>query len=137
VAAIYLNTGLWKLFSPSWRDGSAVHYVLNQNVFQRFSAEHLPPGLDWTMTVGTYTTLVWEIAFPLLILFWPTRVFALVLGVAIHIGMLVSIDVGLFSLVMLATYVAFLEPEWVATRFTRLLRAPFYTVVQLVHPSGR
>ena len=114
VAVIYLNTGLWKIFSPVWRDGSAVHYVLNQNVFQRFAADRLPASLDWIGTVLTYTTLVWEIAFAGMILFRPTRALALGVGILIHLGMLFSIDVGLFSLMMLASYIAFLSPERVA-----------------------
>ena len=36
VALIYLSSGLWKLFNPQWRDGSAVHYVLSNNVYHRF-----------------------------------------------------------------------------------------------------
>lgn len=114
VAVIYLNTGLWKLFSPVWRDGSAVYYVLNQNLFQRFAAERLPPSLDWLATAATYTTLLWEIAFAVLVLFRPTRILALALGVAVHVGLLFSIDVGLFSIVMLASYVAYLDPARVA-----------------------
>jgi hypothetical protein len=118
VAVIYLNTGLWKIFSEYWRDGSALHYVLNENLFQRFSVDALPPQLDWLMTVGTYLTLTWEIAFPALLLFRRTRLLALGLGVLLHLGMLFSIDVGLFSFVILATYISFLDP-W---RLPHLLR---------------
>ena len=117
VAIIYLNTGLWKLFGEEWRDGSAVFYVLNQNLFGRFSADRLPASLDWVATVATYTTLVWEIAFAALVLSSRTRWLALGLGIVIHLGLLVSIDVGLFSIVMLATYVAYLSPDRVALWF--------------------
>lgn len=113
IALIYLNTGLWKLFDPIWRDGSAVHYVLQENVFHRYQ-NLLPPSLDWTITVLTYTTLFWELGFAVLILLKPTRVFALLLGLGMHLGMLLTIEVGAFSYVMIASYAVFLPPDQVA-----------------------
>ena len=36
IAIVYLSSGLWKLlWSPVWRDGSALHFVLQQNAFSR------------------------------------------------------------------------------------------------------
>ena len=110
VALVYLSSGLWKLFNEQWRDGSAVHYVLNNNVYQRFRYE-VPPGLDWLTTVLTYAVLFWEISFALMVLYRPTRRLAIIVGVMMHLGMLTAIEIGPFGWVMLASYVAFLEPE--------------------------
>lgn len=113
IALIYFVTGLWKLLSPLWRDGSAVHYVLNSNVFHRFP-NVLPPNLEWVAVVATYLTLFWELGFAVMVLWRPTRYLALVLGIAMHLGMLFTIEIGPFHFVMLAAYPAFLEPEFVA-----------------------
>jgi hypothetical protein len=117
MAIIYLGAGLWKLLSPLWRDGSAVHYVVNTNVYHRFP-ELLPPSLDWIATAATYVTLVWEIAFAFMVLWPPTRTIALAAGVLIHLGMFATIEVGPFHLVMLSGYLAFLDPFRIA-RFDR------------------
>jgi hypothetical protein len=109
VAMIYLNSGLWKLFNEHWRDGSALHYILNTNLYRRFPSG-LPAALDSVATAGTYATLVWELAFAVMVLWTPTRKIALLAGVLIHVGMLATIEVGPFSWVMLATYVGFLDP---------------------------
>ena len=114
IALVYLSSGLWKLYSPLWRDGSALHYVLNNNVFHRFPNAP-PPSLEWLLTLGTYITLFWEIGFAFMVLFRPTRIFALGMGVLIHLGMMTAIEVGPFSLVMLAGYVAFLDPALIPT----------------------
>jgi len=110
VALIYLNSGLWKLYNPYWRDGSAVHFVLNQNPFHRFPWM-LPVDLQWLTTVASYFTLFWEIGFAFMVLFAPTRRLALIGGIVLHLGMMAFIEIGPFHWVMLATYVAFLDPE--------------------------
>ena len=115
VALLYLSTGLWKLLGSAWRDGSALHYVLDKNTYQRLSFT-LPASLDWLATVATYFTLTWEIGFAFLLLSRWGRRFAIGTGVLMHLGMFAAVEVGLFSWMMIASYVAFLEPSTV-TRF--------------------
>ena len=109
VALIYLNAGLWKLMNPYWRDGSAVHYVLESNVYHRFPFGF--PVSEAVTTALTYGTLLWELAFAPLVLFAPTRRIALTLGILNHVGMLLTIEIGPFHFVMLASYLAFLDPH--------------------------
>ena len=119
VALIYLNAGLWKLLNPYWRDGTAVHYVLESNMYRRFPFE-LPVSVDTLVTALTYGTLFWELAFVPLVLFRRTRPVALAAGVLIHLGMLLTIEIGPFHVVMLASYLAFLNPRIVPTLPKRL-----------------
>jgi hypothetical protein len=125
VALIYLSSGLWKLPDPHWRDGSAVHYVLNNNLYRRFPGS-LPPSLDNVATLLTYGILAWELSFAFLILSARTRRIALLAGVLVHLGFLATIEIGPFSWVMLASYVAFLDPMRVAAlpEMMRLRFAP-------------
>jgi len=109
VALIYFASGLWKLYNPLWRDGSAVHYVLNNNVYHRFP-DLLSPGLEGLATVATYTTVLWELGFGIALLYRPTRRLALAAGVVIHLSMLILMEIGPFHFVMLAAYPAFLDP---------------------------
>jgi len=120
IALVYFNAGLWKLLNPLWRNGSAVHYVLETNVYHRFPVL-LPATFDWVIPVLTYGTLFWEIAFAFLLLFRPTRRVAIALGVLLHAGMLSTIEIGPFHWVMLASYLSFLDPRSVST-FTAPLK---------------
>jgi hypothetical protein len=113
VALIYLNSGLWKLFGETWRDGSAIHYALEYNLLHRFPFE-IPSGLEVWLVVATFTTLLWELGFAFLVLHPVTRRIALVMGVLVHGGIFVLLEIGVFSWVMMATYLAFLDPERVA-----------------------
>jgi hypothetical protein len=119
VVLIYLNSGLWKLSNAQWRDGSAVHFVLNNTVYQRFRVQ-VSPSLDWLTTVATYAILGWEILFGALVLVPRTRRLALWGGVLAHLGMAMFIEIGPFPWVMMASYVAFLDPERVRSGMSRL-----------------
>jgi Vitamin K-dependent gamma-carboxylase len=110
VALIYLNAGLWKIFNPLWRSGSAIHYVVQSNVYRRLP-DGMPAQFDHVVSLLTYGTLAWELTFAFLLLFTPTRRVALIAGILIHLGMMATIEVGPFHLMMLASYLAFLQPE--------------------------
>jgi hypothetical protein len=115
VAIVYAASGLFKLLGPAWRSGAAVHYTTSQNVYGRlFHVYPFPPGLEWILTGLTYSALLWEMLFPLMLLHRKTRAVALIAGIAIHLGIWATMEVGPFTWVMLASYVAFLEPENVA-----------------------
>jgi len=117
VALIYLNSGLWKFFGPTWRDGSAIVQSLNLNIFHRFPVT-IPAGYEWIGTVSTYVTLFWEIGFIVLLFNRWTRTAALLTGVAMHLGIWATMEVGPFSWLMIGSYIAFLDPHAVA-RWTR------------------
>jgi hypothetical protein len=113
VALIYFSTGLWKLGGEEWRHGGALYYTLNNNGFARFASSP-PDGLLPVLILGTYVTLAWELTFPLLLAFRRTRWIPLAIGVVMHLGMWLTMELGPFPLVMLASYVAFLSPEWLS-----------------------
>ena len=126
VALVYLSSGLFKLLGAVWRDGSAIHYITGHNVYGRiFDVYALPASLDWVLTLTTYGTLFWELGFAFLLLNRTTRRVALLLGIAMHLGILALMEVGPFTWMMLATYVAFLDPhavsQFVSRRFLRQL----------------
>jgi len=110
VAIIYLNSGFWKLMNPDWRNGSAIHYALNGNIYQRFPGG-VPFGLEGMATMLTFATLFWELSFAFFVFFRPTRRIALIVGVVMHLGMMTFLEIGPFHLVMLASYLAYLNPD--------------------------
>jgi len=123
VCIIYLNSGLWKFFNAVWRDGAAVHYSISLNIFHRFPFT-LPPSLDWTTTIATYATMFWEISFPLMMFHPATRRLALILGVLFHGGMWTMLELGPFSWMMIASYLAFLDPVAVSRMVSMRLSSP-------------
>ena len=110
VAIVYLSSGLYKFAYPMWRDGTAVHWAMNLNAFHRFpwpwpvAAAPLEAFLTWS-------TLLFELTFWLLVIFRRTRPLALIGGAALHAGLFATMELGPFSFLMVASYVCYIDPE--------------------------
>lgn len=122
VCMMYASAALWKLFEPSWRDGSALHYALNYDAVQRWPAE-IPAMLAPVLVGLSWLTLAWEGLFAPAMLTRRTRAIALWTGVALHLGMWSVLELGPFTFTVLAAYVAFLEPEHVPALGRRIVSA--------------
>lgn len=117
-AALYLHSGIKKAETGRWLDGSALYYAMSAGQYQRapwavepFLQSALVQDLLWATTP---VVLAWELGFAALVLWRPTRVLALVVGVLVHGGIALSLMVGSFSFIMIWGYQAFLDPRWLA-----------------------
>lgn len=111
VAVMYLATAIWKSYGRDWASGDALYWVYSDARYQRFPTDWLvgTHGGQLLLAVGTWATLALEYALPALLL-WPrTRRWGLVLGVALHLGILATLRIGLFTPVVLVAYLAFWE----------------------------
>jgi len=112
---IYLFSGIEKVHGSSWLNGTANYYALATRNFQRF------PGLldpilssavgQWAIMATTWITVVWELAFTAMVLWKPTRRWALWIGVGVHVGIAATMMVGSFSFIMMWAYLAFVDPD--------------------------
>jgi hypothetical protein len=124
LCVIYMTSGLAKLrgsivwdglipgeIAGTWWDGTSIYYVLNNITRARIAWAELP--MPWWATYGmTWVTVWWETLFPLLVLWRPTRRWTLWLGVFMHVGIFLLVEVGWFSFYTLALYAA-----WIPDRF--------------------
>lgn len=131
-AIIYGATGAEKLLGRTWRDGSALLLALGNGDFQRFPHLLDPllalPAVRAAAAGATWATLAWELAFPALVLWAPTRRVALLAGVLVHGGIWLTMRVGAFTPAMLWGYLAFLPAgalgAWAAARLPAAHRGP-------------
>jgi hypothetical protein len=109
----YAYSGLTKLVSRSWLDGSALLHILHNPLAR--------PGLvrDWALCLpdGVFSALTWgtlalEVGFPLLACHHRTRPWAWLSMVAMHLGLLVFIDFADLSMGMLVLHLFTFEPRW-------------------------
>jgi hypothetical protein len=118
LALLYMSAALWKLPNADWRSGLALHYVLNNPIYQRMPGP--VPAAFFRATVGlTYLTFYWELAFPVLVWVRRMRPPMLAIGVALHLGMWATLEVGAFTPTILTAYVAFLDPLRTGARVRR------------------
>jgi hypothetical protein len=123
VALIYLVTGLKKLQTIPWQDGSAVYYAVHVgNVLKG----QPPPWIvhhHALMALMNYGTLVIELAVPFMLFVRPLRAWAMGAAFLMHTGIDVFMSIRFFSLAMYVGYVSFLDAgdwSWWAARLAKV-----------------
>ena len=140
IAFIYLVSALAKT-GPGWRDGTAILNALQVSDWDRGLAPLLLAH-PTVCTALTFATLAIESLFPLLVFSpWQSRrcrIAALAGGAALHAGIFLTMRVGLFSEIMLLSYLAFWpgadgrEPMPVLSRRERRLAAAMAAQLALI-----
>lgn len=107
VSAIYLNAAIAKLFAPEWANGTAEYYVLRDPFFG--ASGPLAPVLQAAttlpaVTVGmTWGAVIAEIVIGVMILCGArSRSIALVLCMALHGAIIITMGLWSFGLIMIA-----------------------------------
>ncbi|NND13498.1 MAG: HTTM domain-containing protein [Acidimicrobiia bacterium] len=104
MAIIYLVNGISKAQSQIWLNGGALHYILSTHDWSLLSIS-LP---FWMTRIATWVTLIWELAFVLLVANRPTRKVTLWIGVMFHVATLLTLRIGFFGIYMLCFYLPLL-----------------------------
>jgi vitamin K-dependent gamma-carboxylase-like protein len=123
VALVYLVTGLKKIQTIPWQDGSAVYYAVHVgNVIKGQPAPWIVHH-HALMALMNYGTLGIELAVPFMLFVRPLRVWAMAAAFLMHTGIDVFMSIRFFSLAMYVGYVSFLDAgdwSWWASRLGRV-----------------
>jgi hypothetical protein len=106
LAVIYLITALLKTNGATWPNGSALYYVMHNPDFNRFTLGISESPL--VLNALTHVALLIEFALAFLLWFRASRPYAIVAGIVLHGGILLTVNIPLFGETMVATYVTFL-----------------------------
>jgi uncharacterized membrane protein YphA (DoxX/SURF4 family) len=103
VVMVYVASAFWKLQSSVWRDGTAVYYPLQTDAYSPWH-DLLHPVYAFAPIIAgaTYMAIVVQLFFPVLLIYRPTRMLALVLITGMHLGIGFFMGILYFSLVMIA-----------------------------------
>lgn len=128
VALIYLITGLAKLQTTPWQDGSAVYYALHVGDVMKAAPPRLLLDERWILVAMNYGTLAIELLVPFALLFYrPLRGYAVLACVVLHSSIDVLMSIRFFSLAMYVGLLAFTDEDaWVRLA---VLRARAKTVL--------
>jgi hypothetical protein len=117
MSAGYSYSGLTKLASPSWRDGSALVYVLANPLARpnalRDLVQSWPPPV---LTGATWAALTLELLFAPLALVARARPWLWLAMAAMHVGLLLLIDLADLSVGMLMLHLFTFDPTWIRRR---------------------
>ena len=121
LAVIYTTTGLQKLVSTAWLplDGfSALYQILQSPQWSRVPTlvERADGWLVGPLVAMAAVTIVWECAFFIVLWKRRSRPLMAIVWVGLHIGILLTMEVGIFSWLSMALY-----PTMFAAGSSRLL----------------
>ncbi len=133
VCLLYGSAGLYKVQGGSWQTGTALHYVVNLDLFRPWPAlsalaDHYPLLLA---AVGYLTVLV-QVAFPFA-LFSRLKYVVLVMLLGMHLGIAVLLGLPIFSAAMIVADAAFLPDRFYRAAARTARRA----LTRLHRPTSR
>ncbi len=107
---IYFQSSAIKCEGALWRNGTTVHYVLFNREFAWFNLEWLAqyPLLINVMSHGAILT---QFALAFWLWFRPTRRWAILAGLGLHLGIRPMLNIPGFGEFMTAMYITFLAPD--------------------------
>ena len=109
----YTISGLHKLQSPSWIDGSALHHVLRSPLSRDNALCHfLLNANPLILQVSTWASLFAEITFLPLGLFYHTRKAYWLAFLALHLGVLMVVNFTDLTFGILAMHFFLFDPRW-------------------------
>jgi len=134
--ALYVGTGFSKVRAgEGWIMGDALSYH-----FVALGVGGLPigvflSGIPWVMTGLAWFTVGFECLFPVAIWFRRTSGWILLAGIVFHVGILLTMSVGAFSLISIAPYPVLAHPD-VWRRFEGRVEAVRAWIMRRVRPAA-
>lgn len=123
MAVGYTYSGVMKLPSPSWVDGSALRHVLENPLARPTPIRELILALPAAvLRVMTWGALALEVAFAPLSLSRRLRPGAWLAGLLMHLGLMTLIDFADLSLGMVMLHAFTFDPAWVRASWLRFAR---------------
>jgi hypothetical protein len=103
IMLIYVNSAILKLQGSEWRDGTATYYSLVIDGYRPWPwLSDLLAQASLGVAMATFLAVAFQGLFPLLILWRPTRVVALVVITGMHLMIGILLGLWPFSLAMIA-----------------------------------
>lgn len=113
MAAGYTFSGLAKLQSPSWIDGSALSHILSSPLARNTILTDFVLGQQWLLVWTTWVVLLLEVLFLPLAIYHRTRVYAWSSMVALHLAIVAFVDFADLSAGMLMLHLFTADQRWV------------------------
>lgn len=102
VVVVYWASGMYKVQGELWQNGTALYYIMRVSEFTWPGWSELVWRNGLAVGVLTHATVLFQLAFPLLLLRRETRVLAVLGGISLHTGIAVFMGLITFSAVMIS-----------------------------------
>ncbi|XBH21890.1 HTTM domain-containing protein [Jonesiaceae bacterium BS-20] len=116
IMVVYVASGIYKSLGAEWMNGTALYYSMILDVF---NVQPLLSQIVWQsslfVAIGTFLSIWVQLLFPLMVLWRPTRIVALVFLLGMHFGIGLFLGLWPFSIPMMALDLLFIrDSSWQA-----------------------
>jgi hypothetical protein len=108
LAIIYLLSGIDKLYSPAWRNGDAIQYMVSLDYLFNPKLVGIFPSHPWLNFILSWMVILFEMLFPVFIWKNRFRLWMLLIGTLFHLIIIILLSLVDFGLIMLISYIIFL-----------------------------
>jgi hypothetical protein len=110
ICLLYFQSTVIKCQGPLWLSGQSVHYILFLREFRELDMEWLA-NFPLVINMMTQGAILFQFALAFWLWFKPTRRWAIVAGLILHVGLKPILNIPAFGETMMATYLTFLAPD--------------------------
>ena len=128
LSIMYLLSGIYKLQGVLWQKGVALYYVLQNEEYSHTFWKNLIENSDFLITLLTYSTISFEIAYPFLIWNKNTRLPMLIIVCFFHLGTIFIMGLTTFGICGIIANTIFLKETDI--RFIKKLKNKFITYIK-------
>jgi predicted DCC family thiol-disulfide oxidoreductase YuxK len=121
LAVGYCYSGVWKLLSPSWLDGSALMHLITNPLARSGAFCDFLTQCPSLLKILTWTALAGEILFLPLCLVRRGRMVAWMWMLLMHLGILLVVDFADLTFGMLMVHFFTFDPKWFPRRRTNAI----------------
>jgi len=112
LVAMYLFAGWCKVTGVHWQSGLSIFYILQLENYSHPTLGSFMVKHWWVSVAGSYFTVAFQTAFPLLIWLRRARPYLFASGILLHSMIFVVMGLPAFALVMVIAYIAFFTDAW-------------------------
>jgi predicted DCC family thiol-disulfide oxidoreductase YuxK len=112
MAVLFFYSAVGKLRGDDWWEGDAIWIVFTNPEHYSRAILDLLASHYWLSNLGSYLTVLIELAFPFLIWQRRTRPYLLAAAIFLHSQFAVLMGLFYFSFVMVMGHMSFVRPEW-------------------------
>tara|TARA_B110000046_G_C12957156_1_gene382835 strand:+ start:29 stop:934 length:906 start_codon:yes stop_codon:yes gene_type:complete len=122
ICVLYFFSALYKLIDPYWVNGEALMHISKVDTFSSSAMYVLFADHPLLSMIGTYAVLLYQGVFPILVWFKRIKIPFLMIGVIFHLSIAFGMGIFTFGVIMILTYVLFLDQHhihWIKKRILR------------------
>lgn len=108
ICILYFFSAVYKLYDPDWISGMAIYYIAQLDEYNSWMSS-IFYSTPIIAKIATYTSLGYQLFFPLAVWFKRVKIPYLLFGVLFHLIIALALGIFTFGVVMILVYILFID----------------------------